>query len=121
MGKIMEDSSKYEDGFTDDSSWEYLFEMAKNFEEQEDLTVYENIDFYESINFYESPAVEEKYHTPEEALKVLFGYDAFRPSQKNVSDKPDKVHIKLFMWHRNDLLPMAFWILQEMFRYPWLR
>lgn len=26
------------------------------------------------------------YHTPEEALKVLFGYDAFRPGQKNVID-----------------------------------
>lgn len=25
------------------------------------------------------------YHTPEEALKVLFGYDAFRPGRKMLS------------------------------------
>lgn len=40
-----------------------------------------------NVNFYESSAVkEERYHTPEEALKVLFGYDFFRIGQKQVID-----------------------------------
>lgn len=38
-----------------------------------------------NINFLENTtAQEQRYHTPEEALKVLFGYDSFRPGQKSV-------------------------------------
>lgn len=77
----MSGNSNYNDDFVDDSSWENLFEMAETFEKQKDLPVYEN------VNFYESSAVkEESYHTPEEALKVLFGYDSFRVGQKQVID-----------------------------------
>lgn len=72
-------SNNFEDTFMDDSAWESLFEMAEEFEEQEDFTVYDN------INFYECALVkDERYHTPEEALKVLFGYDSFRTGQKPV-------------------------------------
>lgn len=77
----MNDNSNYDDGFMNDPSWASLFEMAESFEEQEDSLVYEN------VNSYESSAVkEERYHTPEEALKVLFGYDSFRVGQKQVID-----------------------------------
>ena len=77
----MSDNSNYDDGFMNDPSWASLFEMAESFEEQEDSLVYENVNFYES-----SAAKEERYHTPEEALKVLFGYDFFRVGQKQVID-----------------------------------
>ena len=77
----MNDNSYYDDDFMNDLSWASLFEMAESFEEQEDALV------YEKVNFYESSAVkEERYHTPEEALKVLFGYDSFRTGQKQVID-----------------------------------
>ena len=77
----MSDNSNYDDGFMNDSSWASLFEMAESFEEQEDSLVCEN------VNFYESSAVkEERFHTPEEALKVLFGYDSFKEGQKQVID-----------------------------------
>ena len=75
-------SNNYDDGFMDEESlWTSLFDMAEDCEEKEDLLVYEN------VNFYESSAVkDERYRTPEEALKVLFGYDAFRDGQKQVID-----------------------------------
>lgn len=77
----MSDNSNYDDGFVNDPLWDSLLEMAESFEEQEDLLVYEN------VNFYESAAMkEERYHTPEEALKALFGYDSFRAGQKQVID-----------------------------------
>ena len=47
----MNDNSNYEDRPMDDPSWEYLFEMAKDFEEQEELPIYEDINFYENIRF----------------------------------------------------------------------
>jgi ATP-dependent DNA helicase RecQ len=65
----------------DDSQWNSLFEMAKEYEEQDD---YE--DYYESSsNITEPPAIKE-FKTPEEALKALFGYDDFRPGQKRIID-----------------------------------
>ena len=77
----MNDNSNYDDGFMNETSWSSLFEMAESFEEQEDSIVYENINFYGS-----STVKEERYHTPEEALKFLFGYDSFRVGQKEVID-----------------------------------
>lgn len=42
---------------------------------------------FDNVNFYEKQIVnDEKYHTPEEMLKVLFGYDTFRTGQKSVID-----------------------------------
>lgn len=42
---------------------------------------------YDNVNFYENSAKQdERYKTPEEALKVLFGYESFRPGQKSVID-----------------------------------
>ena len=75
----MSSDSNFEKDYMDDSSWNNLFEMAENYEEMEDVPVYENVNFYEN-----SSVRDERYHTPEEALKVLFGYDSFRPGQKEV-------------------------------------
>ena len=36
--------------------------------------------------FKNTPAPDNKYHSPEEALKILFGYDGFRAGQKTVID-----------------------------------
>ena len=77
----MNDNSNFNNSHMEDVFWDGLFEMAENYEEQEDFPIYENINFYEN-----SMVKDERYHTPEEALKVLFGYDTFRPSQKNVID-----------------------------------
>lgn len=75
----MSSDSNYGKEYMDDSSWDNLFEMAENYEEIEDVPVYENVVFYENASVRD-----ERYHTPEEALKVLFGYDSFRPGQKEV-------------------------------------
>lgn len=77
----MSGNSNYDDEFVNDSSWANLFEMAETFEEQGDLPVDENVNFYES-----SVVKEERYNTPEEVLKVLFGYDSFRIGQKQIID-----------------------------------
>lgn len=77
----MSDNSNFDNNYMEDVFWDGLFEMAENYEEQEESPIYENINFYGN-----SMVKDERYHTPEEALKVLFGYDAFRPSQKNVID-----------------------------------
>lgn len=75
----MNSNSNFDKDYMDDSSWDNLFELAEYYEEMEDVPV------YEKINFYENASVRgERYHTPEEALKVLFGYDSFRPGQKEV-------------------------------------
>ena len=65
----------------DDSQWNSLFEMAKDYEEQDDYEDY----YKSSSNITEPPAIKE-FKTPEEALKALFGYDDFRPGQKGIID-----------------------------------
>lgn len=77
----MSDNFDFDDSYMDDPSWTSLFDMAENYEGQEDSPLYENVSFYES-----STLKDERYHTPEEALKVLFGYDTFRSGQKLVID-----------------------------------
>lgn len=75
----MNRESNYEKEYMEDSYWDNLFEMAGDYEEPEDVPVSKDIDFYENAS-----DKDERYHTPEEALKVLFGYDSFRPGQKEV-------------------------------------
>lgn len=73
----MSNNSNFKDEFMDDLLWANLFKEAENYDQQEDTFIYEEINdisFYES-NYFNAP----KYKTPEEALKVLFGYDSFRP------------------------------------------
>lgn len=80
--KTMEkqDSNHYEGAFPDEASWDSLLEMAESYEEMdEDLPIYELSDFPKA-----DTAKEVEYHTPEEALKVLFGYSSFRQGQKSV-------------------------------------
>ncbi len=49
-----------------------------------DNSTYNN-SIYDNADFFESTATrDERYQTPEEALKVLFGYDSFRPGQKTI-------------------------------------
>lgn len=77
----MNNNYDIDDGYLDDSSWASLFEMAESYEKQEDISVYDNVNFYEN-----SAKRDERYTTPEEALKILFGYDSFRSGQKSVID-----------------------------------
>lgn len=77
----MSNNSNFNEPYADDESWDNLFKMAENIEEQAEIPVYDDIDFYESD--YKQ---DKRYSTPEEALKVLFGYDSFRPGQKAVID-----------------------------------
>lgn len=46
-----------------------------------DKSVYDNVGFYGNTSVQD-----ERYRSPEEALKVLFGYDSFKPGQKSVID-----------------------------------
>ena len=69
---------------TDRLLWDSLFEMTGDYEGQDENLEY-NDEHYEAIDFFECNTDEEnKYNTPEEALKAIFGYDSFRPGQGDV-------------------------------------
>ena len=88
---IMNNNSGYDESCMDDGAWDSLFKMAENAEYESDfegqaaseydMPVYDNVAFQEN-----EPGENRSYGTPEEALKALFGYAAFRPGQKEVID-----------------------------------
>ena len=68
--------------FEDESAWVSLFDMADTYEEISDEIPMEELE-----GFNEVPEGKElRFNTPEEALKVLFGYDSFRQGQKSIID-----------------------------------
>ena len=68
--------------FEDESAWASLFDMADTYEEISDEIPMEELE-----GFNEVPEGKElRFNTPEEALKVLFGYDSFRQGQKSIID-----------------------------------
>ena len=72
---MKDDSNKNK--FPDDLSWEGLFEMAENYDD-------ESIQF-DDIDFYEYSGKEDAvYNSPKEALKAVFGYDSFRAGQEEI-------------------------------------
>ena len=76
---MIEKPASREEKYNEDPSWSSLFEMAESYEElQEDISEY-NVEA--SIK---NMVKKVNYHTPEEALKVLFGYDTFRQGQKSI-------------------------------------
>ena len=87
----MNNNSGYDESYMDDGAWDSLFKMAENAEYESDfegqaaseydMPVYDNVAFQEN-----EPGEYRRYGTPEEALKALFGYAAFRPGQKEVID-----------------------------------
>ena len=88
---IMNNNSGYDESCMDDGAWDSLFKMAENAEYESDfegqaasgydMPVCDNVAFQEN-----EPKKNKSYRTPEEALKALFGYAAFRPGQKEVID-----------------------------------
>ena len=88
---IMNNNSGYDESCMDDGAWDSLFKMAENAEYESDfegqaaseydMPVYDNVAFQGN-----EPGKNRSYGTPEEALKALFGYAAFRPGQKEVID-----------------------------------
>lgn len=73
------------DDYLDDPSWANLFEMAKEYERQDDFDILEPI--IEMEEKYANQKTETKiYSSPEEALKAVFGYTSFREGQKQIID-----------------------------------
>lgn len=72
----MKDNSN-KNKLSDDLSWEGLFEMAENYDD-------ESIQF-DDIDFYEYSGKEDAvYNSLKEALKAVFGYDSFRAGQEEI-------------------------------------
>lgn len=82
------DIEEAQNDFSDDPSWNSLFAMAADYTAEyagEEKPEIYDINF--GGNLTGEPVQEEKkFKTPEEALKVLFGYDTFRPGQKSLID-----------------------------------
>jgi len=76
-----------ENGMTiEDESWASLLQMADGYVEDGYAEV-GYADHYEDFDFLEENTDSKvSYTTPEEALKVLFGYDSFRTGQKPIID-----------------------------------
>ncbi len=82
------DIEEAKNDFPEDPSWDSLFAMAADYAAEsageEEPEIYD-INFGGSLPG-EPVQEEKKYKTPEEALKVLFGYDTFRPGQRSLID-----------------------------------
>ena len=76
---MIEKPASREEKYNEDPCWSSLFEMAGSYEDlQEDISEY-NVEAS-----MKNMVKKVNYHTPEEALKVLFGYDTFRQGQKSI-------------------------------------
>ena len=51
----MSDNSNFNNNYMEDVFWDGLFEMAENYEEQEESPIYENINFYETEHWTNKP------------------------------------------------------------------
>ncbi len=72
-----------DNNYTNDPSWDSLFDMAEDYGNLAEMENSGN----EVFNAYDSNPQNLRnmnFQTPEEALKVLFGYDAFRTGQKDI-------------------------------------
>ncbi len=84
----MHDNRDEKMDFPEEASWNSLFAMAADYVEEDVPEIYD-MDFGgEPVEGLAGALTgeERKYKTPEEALKVLFGYDAFRDGQKPLID-----------------------------------
>ena len=45
-------SDNFNNNYMEDVFWDGLFEMAENYEEQEESPIYENINFYDHSNLF---------------------------------------------------------------------